>query len=61
MSPKVLFCIGLLLFVFAGHGVASDEDLAKKSQNPVGNMISLPLEYWHHDGMANPAFAPLRG
>ena len=29
------------------------EVLAKKSQNPVGNMISVPFEYWHYDGMAN--------
>jgi hypothetical protein len=29
------------------------DDLAKKSQNPVGNMISLPIEYWHYDGMPN--------
>jgi hypothetical protein len=25
----------------------------KKSQNPVGNIISVPIEYWHYDGMAN--------
>lgn len=31
----------------------ADEDLAKKSQNPVGNLISVPVEYWHYDGMAN--------
>ncbi len=52
MYQKILLCIGLLLIFFPGHCFASDEDLAKKSQNPVGNMVSLPLEYWHHDGMA---------
>ncbi|MBW1829081.1 MAG: hypothetical protein JRI74_06640, partial [Deltaproteobacteria bacterium] len=40
------------------EGQASgQQDLAKKSQNPVGNMISLPIEYWHHDGMAGGASA----
>lgn len=29
----------------------STEDLAKQSQNPVGNMYSIPLEYWHHNGI----------
>ncbi len=31
----------------------STENLAKKSQNPVGDIISVPLEYWHHGGMRN--------
>lgn len=47
MYKNILLCIGLLLFVFPGHGFASDAELAKKSQNPVGNMISLPFEYYH--------------
>lgn len=33
--------------------VADDENLSKKSQNPVGDIISLPIEYWHYDGIAN--------
>jgi len=33
--------------------LADEQQLAKKSQNPVGDIISLPFEYWHHDGMAN--------
>lgn len=46
-----------LIVVFSATFVhaADQEDLAKKSQNPVGNMISLPIEYWHYDGMANDA------
>jgi hypothetical protein len=32
---------------------ADEQELAKKSQNPVGDIISLPFEYWHYDGMAN--------
>jgi len=24
-------------------------DLAKQSQNPVGNLISVPIEFWHHE------------
>jgi len=27
------------------------DDLAKASQNPIGNMVSLPLEVWHYDGI----------
>jgi hypothetical protein len=43
----VIVSIGLL----STHAYADDkEDLAKKSQNPVGNIISLPIEYWHYDG-----------
>ena len=33
--------------------LADEQELAKKSQNPVGDIISLPFEYWHHDGMAD--------
>ncbi len=29
----------------------SQEDMAKMSQNPVGNMYSVPIEVWHHDGL----------
>jgi hypothetical protein len=45
----------ILIFVIAGIAPLSvtADDLAKKSQNPVGNIISLPIEYWHYDGMAN--------
>lgn len=35
-----------LLFIFVTNvvGLAADEDLAKASQNPTGNMISLPMQ-----------------
>ena len=43
-----------MLLCFAVYPAsANDEGLAKKSQNPVGDIISLPIEYWHYDGMAN--------
>jgi len=32
---------------------SAGENLAKKSQNPVGDIISLPFEYWQHDVMDN--------
>jgi len=41
------------LFVLAAFNVNAEsaEDLAKQSQNPVGNMYSVPMEYWHHNGI----------
>lgn len=30
---------------------ATADDLAKASQNPIGDMVSLPLEVWHYDGI----------
>jgi len=43
----------LLIFILSPIGVWAQEEseLAKKSQNPVGNIISAPIEYWHHGGM----------
>lgn len=44
MLPKiVLFCFTLLLVLNINSAFA-DQDLAKKSQNPIGNMISLPIQ-----------------
>ena len=44
----------LIIFsIFVSQPVIAQEDLAKKSQNPVGDMISVPVEYSHYDGMAN--------
>ncbi len=49
-----LISTALLIILLATFASAeSKEDLAKKSQNPVGDIISLPIEYWHYDGMAN--------
>jgi hypothetical protein len=44
-----------LVFIIVGMVQLSsaEENLAKKSQNPVGDIISLPFEYWHYDGMAD--------
>lgn len=49
------WCILIIFAVLIGIAQAStaQEDLAKKSQKPVGNIISLPLEYWHYDGIAD--------
>jgi len=33
-----------VLLVFASAQVSADQDLAKQSQNPIGNMISLPMQ-----------------
>lgn len=51
--------IAIFLTVLLASYASADEkdDLAKQSQNPVGNIISLPLEYWHYEGMANDSSA----
>ena len=48
-----VLALGMGSQVFATDAPDKTEDLAKESQNPVGNIISLPIEYWHYDGMAN--------
>lgn len=59
MNPLLIIislaiAIGLVL---AGSATVFADDLAKQSQNPVGNMISLPIEYWHYDGLPNDSTA----
>ncbi len=46
MYKKILL-IGALFISTAN----ADDSLAKQSQNPVGNMYSVPAEYWHHNGI----------
>jgi len=46
---NIVVCL-LVLTVF-NASAESAEDLAKQSQNPVGNMYSVPMEYWHHNGI----------
>ena len=41
----------LLVLTAFNASAESAEDLAKQSQNPVGNMYSVPMEYWHHNGI----------
>jgi hypothetical protein len=43
--------------LLAGHAQA--DDLAKTSQNPVANIISLRLEVWHYSGIPKGADAGL--
>ena len=58
MRRKTIVNISLALFVGIALSSIAQEDstaaeqeaLAKKSQNPVGNLISVPIEYWHHGG-----------
>jgi hypothetical protein len=45
----VLFCVMSTSAAFAGE----KEDLSKKSQNPLGNVISVPIEWFHYGDMAN--------
>ena len=59
MRKKWLMLIGFAVLVCMGQPAIAQEDqaagqeaLAKKSQNPVGNIISVPIEYWHYDGIA---------
>jgi len=60
MYKKWLILIVFAVFVYMAQPAAAQEDqatgqedLAKKSQNPVGNIINVPIEYWHYDGMDN--------
>jgi len=58
MFKYTLVALGTFMLLLPNLGVAQDaEDLAKKSQNPVGNMVSVPLEYWHYDGAPNDSSA----
>lgn len=42
----------------AGQDAADKQAaLAKANQNPVANMISVPLEFWHHDGQNGDGFS----
>ncbi len=48
----------LILCLSLSSGLASDqpnENLAKQSQNPVGDLISLPFEFHHYDGIQGDA------
>ena len=53
MYQKTLIWVFLVMLVGMVQLSIAEENLAKKSQNPVGDIISLPFEYWHHDGMAD--------
>lgn len=44
--------MGCIIFPI-GLNAQTEEELAKKSQNPVGNMISAPIEYWHYGNIDN--------
>jgi len=57
MPKNSIAIIVLGLFVSISQVSLAADDLAKKSQNPVGNIISVPIEYWHYDGMANDSSA----
>lgn len=50
---KSVLIILIMVFLATSASAAEKKDLAKESQNPVGNIISVPIEYWHYDGMAN--------
>jgi len=53
-KTRKLVIVACLILTIPTFTVADDEgELAKASQNPVGDIISLPFEYWHYDGMAN--------
>jgi len=58
MKWNLIFLLAASLVLGAGLAVAEDDpemaakqaELAKKSQNPVADIISIPFEFWHHDG-----------
>jgi hypothetical protein len=50
-SNSILPAIVLSVLAFDMVGNALADDLAKASQNPVGDIVSVPIEFWHHGGM----------
>jgi len=68
MKASTIFLVVMLLSITT-IGAAQDTTeqsqeaqqakLAKQSQNPVANMISIPFEFWHHDGSDGQGFAGL--
>jgi len=51
MIIKHSFTSILIALTVSWAGLSRAEDLAKASQNPIGDMVSLPFELWHYDGM----------
>jgi hypothetical protein len=51
MTSRPVFNAILIALTLAWAGLAQADDLAKASQNPIGDMVSLPFELWHYDGM----------
>jgi len=43
----------------AADAAAQQAALAKQSQNPVANVISVPIEFWHYDGKNGTSFATI--
>ena len=43
------------IFLLATATSSLADDLAKQSQNPVGDLVSLPFEFHHYDGIQNDA------
>jgi len=51
---QFLFIALLILTQSVAHAAESDEELAKKTQNPIANLISLPLQSdWNYDNGPN--------
>lgn len=56
MMKHIKYLLSVFL-VLSCIQLALADELAKKSQNPVGDVISIPLETWHHDGIADDGMA----
>ena len=60
--PAVL-CLALVMLSSVGataqDQAADQAALAKKSQNPVANMISIPFEFWHNEGQRGTGFTAI--
>jgi len=48
-AVKLVCLLGGPIAMWTGQALA--DDLAKASQNPVGDIISLPFELWHYEGI----------
>jgi len=63
---SILGCSGAFAQDEVGQVEAGPDDaeekaaaLAKANQNPVANMISVPFEFWHHDGKLGDGFTAI--
>ena len=46
---QIILAFTTLAIGLIGTSLLANEDLAKQSQNQVGALISVPIEFWHYE------------